>query len=339
MRKIALMIALFVGIAAIAGASRTSARSQSLLRGTGCSAGSVRLAASDRVVLTKYGCRKNSRRIPTAVTYDYSQLDYGRGVCGSSSGRGASFAPKIAGSFYLRVNFTVRPAHPTRRVRPVSTGVREMTLRHWQVQCATYPATFPSRSEICDVNPNKQRPDGTYECNFDVLDPAYANIPLPRFAGMPLLIGHAIYSPRLFIPQSGRCTEHPYGNAMVMGGEGDFAWWDCPNHMLVETQLTVYYFPPGSESVCTAPDLFDPTPLAYTVGPLSTVPNESFLRVQLPADFIMWGGDAEVAFHENVYPNSGLIKASVAEQWANIDVRFIGSENACAEMIPFHLVH
>ena len=343
MKRNMLLLAAVVSMAAITAAAGGFFAKNSLgAVANGCVAGVPKMGPSPSfsVTLSKHQCYKSGRAIPTGVSYVYKQLDYGESACGSVvSNRGPAFTPRLNTTYYVLADFTVRPLKTTVGVKSKSTGWTRLQMGRWQLQCGRYPSVMPSRSDVCGINPDAQRGDGSYECEYRVDDPAYASKSLPRFGGMPMQLGNAVYPPKLIMP-SGTCTERIIFRSHLMGVQNNVASWSCPDHMLVDTELIIYYFPPGSSSVCVGPHVTSSNP--YTVGPQTTVPDERFTRVQLPQAASNWGGHAQFVFHETVHPKDGTLQVNgapltIAEQWSNLDVQFPGTANGCAQMTQFNV--
>jgi len=307
----------------------------------GCVAGTPVIGPSPSytVTLKQHQCYKAGHTIPTATRFTYKQLDYGGSACGSPvSNSGPSFTPRLKTTFYVSVNFTVSPLKSGTGIRPRSTGWKQLQTGHWQLQCGKLVNPFPTRYDVCGINPDARPPGGNYECDFNILDDSFQSKPMPRFGGMPMQIGNTIYPPKLLIP-SGTCSEKVEYKTTLMTSPTTMSAWSCPGNLLVDTQLIVFYFPPGSSTVCPGPRAGN-LPNPYTVGPVSTIPSETFTHVLLPPGAASWGGHAQFVFHELVHPFDGKIQKNgfpitVAEQYANIDVQFSGTQNGCNQMSQF----
>jgi hypothetical protein len=266
------------------------------------------------------------------VSYGYTQLDYTGSACGSpvSNKRGPGFTPRLNTTYFILVNFSVHPVKSGTGIQPVSTGWRKLTMGRWQLQCGRLdPEDLPTESTVCGyAYPSSG-------CDFKVTDPKYSAVPLPRMGSRPLRIGSAILSPRLLVPK-GTCTEAVLAHWTLMGTPNNQAVWRCSGHYVVEMQLLVYYYRPGGNTVCQGPS-HTTFPSPYTISPSSTRLNETFTRVQLPAAATKWGGQALFIFHEMVYANDAIIHSSIAEQNANVYIKFPGTQDGCDQMTQFAL--
>jgi hypothetical protein len=323
-------------VTATAASSVGQARGLAQTVTNGCLVNVPTLATPSDTITDTGECYKGGKTILTTFTHSYVQKDYGGEICGSFSNLpGRNFTPRITGTFYVQTSFTAAPLHKSSGIR-ATTRRATLTLGHWQTQCGKLdPANPPQASSLCMY----KFVVGGDSCGELVLDNGYEGPVLPRWGGMPMIIGDAVYSPPMISP-NGPCSEQINGATHSwMGFPVRFAVWHCPGGIVIAPQVTIYYYPPGSSTVCLGANI--PASLGYTVGPANTAGDERFTYFKLPADWRTWGGriaiidDALIRNHNGDTLQVHGMYTTIAHEYADMFKDLKGSVDGCSELANF----
>ena len=275
---------------------------------TGCVLQAPRLSSG--LVSDSARCQSNGKPVLARLSYTYRQLDQQKSVCSAADGTGASFKPKIPGTYTLQVTFTAKPAVRNSLVR-VSRS-KSFALGSRVTNCTKLKSSNPLPPEqMCGY----QFSTGE-TCGVAVRKTSDTE-PLPTWDSKPTIVGNTVYAPT-FASLSARCSETvqvPLSKHLTWLGEPVYsAYYTCGNGMLLAPQVFVYYAPNG---------VFDNSSCSAKTNTIQL--GGEFTRFSVPAD---WGGNLAVVWEMLIY-DKGLFLGYI---YADNSFQLTGTVNGCPEL-------